>query len=82
MATKKASPKEHIVHHKNGSVWAKGQKLGEACVGFWEWFRLDGTKMRSGYFDNNEQVGEWTTFDKNGRVVKVTQFKPKRKQNI
>ena len=35
--------------------------------------------MRSGYFEHSEQVGEWTTYDKKGQVVKVTNFKPKRK---
>ncbi len=39
---------------------------------YWEWFRLDGTKMRSGHFENNEQIGEWTTYDKKGQVYKVT----------
>jgi antitoxin component YwqK of YwqJK toxin-antitoxin module len=47
-------------------------------TGYWEWFRKDGTVMRSGYFENGEQVGEWTTYDKNGNVVKVTTIKPKK----
>jgi len=81
MSKKKTSPKQHIVYHKNGSIWAKGQKLGDACVGYWQWFRLDGTKMRSGHFENSEQVGEWITYDKKGRVVKVTNFKPKVKND-
>ena len=40
----------------------------------WEWFRKDGTIMRSGYFENGEQVGQWTTYDKNGKVVKVKAY--------
>ena len=24
----------------------------------------DGTKMRSGHFENGEQIGEWITYDK------------------
>lgn len=80
MTKKKTSPKKQLVYHKNGSIWAKGQKLGEVCVGYWEWFRLDGTKMRSGHFDQHgEQVGDWTTYDKKGQVVKVTTFTAKRK---
>jgi antitoxin component YwqK of YwqJK toxin-antitoxin module len=47
-------------------------------AGFWEWFRKDGSLMRSGSFTNGEQVGEWTTYDKTGRVVKVTSMKPKK----
>jgi len=77
MPTKRPSPKEHIEYHKDGSVWAKGQMAEEVPVGYWEWFRLDGTKMRSGYFERGEQVGEWTTYDKMGQVYKVTKLKPK-----
>lgn len=77
MPTKKTSVKEHIAYHKNGSGWAKGQKRADVCVGYWEWFRLDGTKMRSGHFENGEQIGEWITYDKKGQVYKVTAIKPK-----
>jgi hypothetical protein len=28
--------------------------------------------MRSGHFDKGRQTGEWTTYDKNGAVYKVT----------
>lgn len=34
--------------------------------------------MRPGYFESGAQVGEWTTFDKNGEVYKVTTMKPKK----
>jgi antitoxin component YwqK of YwqJK toxin-antitoxin module len=46
-------------------------------TGYWEWFRKDGSKMRSGNFENGKQVGEWITYDKNGRAIKVTNFKAK-----
>ena len=78
MPIKKTSKKKTIVYHKNGSVWAKGQKADGVCVGYWEWFRLDGTKMRSGHFEDGEQIGEWTTYDKKGQVYKVTNIKPKK----
>lgn len=72
----KSKAKEHIEYHKDGSIWAKGNKLGEICVGYWEWFRKDGTKMRSGNFsEEGNPVGEWTTYDKNGEIYKVTQKK-------
>jgi antitoxin component YwqK of YwqJK toxin-antitoxin module len=75
MPGKKAAGQDHVVYHKDGSVWAKGRMAGGVPTGYWEWFRKDGTKMRSGYFENGEQVGEWTTYDKDGNVVKVTVMK-------
>lgn len=66
-------------YHKDGSVWARGQKLDGIAVGYWEWFRVDGTRMRSGTFAAGEQVGEWTTYDRAGQVYKVTRMKPKAK---
>ena len=73
---KALSPTPYVEYHKDGSVWATGQKLGDAAVGYWEWFRIDGTKLRSGTFENGQQVGEWTTYDKQGNVYKVTRMKP------
>ena len=67
--------KERIDRHKDGSLKAKGQVIDDVLTGYWEWFRKDGTKMRSGYFDNGKQVGEWTTYDDKGKVVKVTKMK-------
>lgn len=80
MATKMKSAKQHTVYHKDGSIWAKGRLADGVPTGYWEWFRLDGTKMRSGNFDKGQQVGEWITYDKKGRKYKVTQIKPKAKQ--
>jgi antitoxin component YwqK of YwqJK toxin-antitoxin module len=74
----KIAAKQHIEYYRDGSVWAKGQMLGGQQVGYWEWFRKDGTKMRSGYFENGVQVCEWTTFDREGNVYKVTKMKPKK----
>jgi antitoxin component YwqK of YwqJK toxin-antitoxin module len=71
--------KEHIQYHRDGSVWAKGQTLDGVAVGYWEWFRVSGTKMRSGSFENGKQTGEWITYDKSGMVYKVTNIKPKKK---
>ena len=49
--------------------------LGSEPHGYFEWYRKDGVIMRSGYFDNGKQVGEWTTYDKKGKVYKVTKMK-------
>jgi antitoxin component YwqK of YwqJK toxin-antitoxin module len=65
---------KHIEYHRDGSVWAKGHMTGGQCDGYWEWFRKDGTKMRSGYFKNGKQIGKWITYDKLGKEVKVTSF--------
>ncbi|NJO22666.1 MAG: hypothetical protein HC868_06625 [Sphingomonadales bacterium] len=66
--------KRQTHHHKDGSVRAKGWLRNGALDGYWEWFRKDGTKLRSGHFDNGERVGEWTTYDAKGKVYKVTRF--------
>lgn len=79
MTKQKSALKEHIEYHKDGSIRAKGQMDGESLEGYWEWFRKDGTKLRSGHFENNEQVGEWTTYDQKGKVYKVTRMQPKKK---
>lgn len=72
-----AKPEPHTQYHRDGSVWARGQHLDGLATGYWEWFRKGGVRMRSGHFDRGEQTGEWTTYDKNGDVYKVTTFKPK-----
>jgi antitoxin component YwqK of YwqJK toxin-antitoxin module len=74
---KKPKPKVHVQYRKDGSVWARGQTIDGTPTGYWEWFRKDGVRMRSGYFERGEQVGEWTTYDKHGEVYKVTSMKSK-----
>lgn len=65
------------LYHKDGSLWAVGRRRGAVMEGYWEWFRKDGTKMRSGFFQNGEQCGDWTTYDRSGKIHKVTTIKPK-----
>jgi hypothetical protein len=79
MAKEKKSLKQHTEYHKDGSVWARGMMAEDVPTGYWEWFRKDGTKMRSGRFENGQQVGEWITYDKKGQKYKVTNIKPKSK---
>jgi antitoxin component YwqK of YwqJK toxin-antitoxin module len=66
---------KYIKNHNDGSLWAKGF-VDSAGVeqGYWEWYRKDGSIMRSGFFKDGKQTGTWTTYDKNGRIVKVTNF--------
>jgi antitoxin component YwqK of YwqJK toxin-antitoxin module len=42
--------------------------------GAWEFFRRDGSPLRSGRFDRGDQVGLWTTFDRAGAPHRVTDF--------
>lgn len=80
MNTKKPTPKKSevidgftIKYHANGStIWSKGKIVGGNAEGYWEWYRIDGTIKRSGYFKNGEATGEWTTYDDEGKVYKVT----------
>jgi antitoxin component YwqK of YwqJK toxin-antitoxin module len=68
--------KKHTQYHKDGSIWAKGEMEGDVSEGYWEWFRKDGTKMRSGNFLKGKQVGEWVTYDKKGDIYQTTTVKP------
>ncbi len=65
---------DFIKYHKDGSVWAKGKMQNGVMEDYWEWWRKDGTKMRSGYFKKGKQVGEWITYDSKGQKHKVTNF--------
>ncbi|GAA1986905.1 hypothetical protein [Microbacterium pumilum] len=64
----------HTKLHRDGSVWSRGFMRGDDMDGYWEWFRVDGTIMRSGTFDRGRQVGVWTTYDRSGAPHKETRF--------
>lgn len=62
-----------IKFHANGkSIWSRGKIVGDQPQGYWEWYRLDGTLKRSGHFEGGEAVGEWITYDKEGKPYKTT----------
>lgn len=77
--SKQETPQEHIHYHRDGTIWAKGEVIGDTASGYWEWYRKDGSLMRSGYFREGIQVGLWTTYNREGQVVKVTDMKDGRK---
>lgn len=62
----------HVERHRNGSVRACGPVVDGHPDGYWEWFRLDGTKLRSGHFDRGRDVGQWITYDRSGAPHRVT----------
>ena len=65
----------HVEHYGNGKVMLKGAHLDGEMHGVWEFYRLDGSLMRSGEFDRGKQIGTWRTYDRAGKVVKETRFK-------
>jgi antitoxin component YwqK of YwqJK toxin-antitoxin module len=70
-----ADPEPAIDYYPNGNVRFRGANLTGRMHGPWEFFRSDGSIMRSGLFDRGKQVGVWRTFDRSGAVVKETTFK-------
>lgn len=63
-----------IVHYPTGVVKMKGLLLEGEMHGAWEWYRTDGSVMRTGEFDRGKQIGVWRTFDRSGQMVKETDF--------
>lgn len=67
-----------IKYHANGrTMWSKGRLIGDKPDGYWEWYRIDGTLKRSGYFDKGVPVGDWITYDNKGHKYKATNRDPK-----
>lgn len=60
--------------YPDGGLKAKGLMKDGELHGDWQWWRADGSLMRSGSFDRGRQVREWTTYDRRGVPVKVTDF--------
>jgi antitoxin component YwqK of YwqJK toxin-antitoxin module len=75
MPSKRSNPQPHIEYHEDGSIHARGQMLDGVPTGYWEWFRKNGIKMRSGTFQDGEPVGDWITYDQKGGIYKVTKKK-------
>ncbi len=71
---KRSEPVPHVVHYPSGVVKMKGFHLDGEMYGAWEWYRADGSVMRTGQFDRGKQVGVWRTFERSGRLVKESDF--------
>ena len=65
---------EYLEFYENGRLKAEGRYKSEKLHGKWQWYRKDGTKLRSGEFKLGEQVGNWITYDKFGKPYKTTKF--------
>jgi len=76
-AAGQAEPVPEVQYYPSGAVRYTGYLLDGESDGEWEWFRTDGTIMRSGRFDRGRQVGTWRTFERSGRLVKATEFPPR-----
>jgi antitoxin component YwqK of YwqJK toxin-antitoxin module len=65
---------ERSPFYQNGIPRYKGKFKDQEMHGYWEFFRKDGTLMRSGSFDSGKQIGVWTTYDQSGHPYKETNF--------
>jgi antitoxin component YwqK of YwqJK toxin-antitoxin module len=71
---KPPEPVPDVSHYPTGAVRYRGFSLDGASHGAWEFYRLDGSVMRTGSFDRGRQIGVWRTFDRAGRLIKETTF--------
>ncbi|MBI3750637.1 MAG: hypothetical protein HY263_03125 [Chloroflexi bacterium] len=76
MARPESSPQPEpaVDRYDNGALRFRGANIEGEMHGDWEFFRRDGSLMRAGRFEHGRQVGVWRTFDREGRVVKETDF--------
>ncbi len=65
---------EPSAFYDNGLPRLKGEYRGGEMHGYWEFFRKDGSLMRSGSFNGGKQVGTWTTYTRDGQPHKETHF--------
>lgn len=71
-----AALKPDHLDYDNGNPKQRGYRLEGEMHGLWEFYRRDGSIMRSGAFERGKQIGVWKTFDRSGTVVKETAFPP------
>lgn len=60
---------ERSPFYENGLPRFKGDYLNGEMHGTWEFYRKDGSLMRSGEFNEGVQIGIWRTFDRLGKLV-------------
>jgi antitoxin component YwqK of YwqJK toxin-antitoxin module len=67
-------PTEPSPFYETGLPRFKGEYLDAEMHGSWEFYRKDGSLMRTGEFDKGKQVGTWRTFDRAGALVSEKKF--------
>ena len=67
-------PEPDVAYYADGGLQSRGYTLDGEMHGEWEFFRKDGSIMRTGAFDRGRTVGTWRTYDRGGRLVKETAF--------
>ncbi|MDG2497767.1 MAG: hypothetical protein P8M68_06280 [Aquiluna sp.] len=55
--------------YESGLPRFKGEHLNGKMQGYWEFYRKDGSLMRSGSFDQGKQIGLWKTYARDGSEV-------------
>ncbi len=53
---------DHLEFYDNGYLKSKGKYKDGQMHGNWEFYRRDGSLMRSGRLEKGEPVGQWQTF--------------------
>jgi uncharacterized protein YdhG (YjbR/CyaY superfamily) len=63
-----------LSYYDNAVLQSKGKMRKGELHGTWQWWRKDGTLLRSGEFKDGAQVGTWWTYDAKGKPYKKTEF--------
>ena len=70
--------KERIERHRNGTIKAKGHMKAGELEGILGVVQKRRHQNAFGILWEWQQVGEWTTYDGKGKIVKVTKMKSPR----
>lgn len=66
--------KEISPFYENGLPRFRGEHLEGQMHGYWEFYRKDGSLMRSGEFNLGVQTGVWRTYDRSGALISEKRF--------
>jgi uncharacterized protein YdhG (YjbR/CyaY superfamily) len=66
----------NLSYYDSAHLKSRGKVQNGEMHGLWEFWRKDGTLMRTGEFKIGIQVGTWWTHDSSGAKYKATQFNP------